>query len=98
MSKWLPREEHQEYGTDESTHSISSSHQVSPKVTWSFQVYLGIMNLTLILFNVQEAMLIGEIMISIMRVTGFSLKENFQDGVEDDQLLPTTCSADCHPD
>ena len=99
MSKWLPLwEEQQEYGIDESTPSISSSHQISPKVTWSLQVYLGIMNLTLILSSVQVVMLIGEIMILIMRVTGSSLKENFQDGVEGDQLLPTIRSTGCHPD
>ena len=50
--------------------------QMPPKVTWSFQVYLDITNLTLIHSNVQVAMLTGEIMIMTMRVTDFNLKES----------------------
>ena len=88
MSKWPLWEEQQVYGTDERTPFISRCHQVLPKVIWSFQVYLGIINLTLIQPNVQVVMLTGEIMITTMRVTGFSLKESSHGGADRDQLLP----------
>ena len=56
MSKWLLQEEQQVYVTHERICFISRCHQVLPKVIWSFQVYLGITNLTLICPNVQVAM------------------------------------------
>ena len=83
------QEEQQVYGKDEKTPFISSCHQVLPKVTWSFQVYLGTINLTLIGPNVQVVMLTGEIMITTMRVTIFSLKESSHSGANHNQILPT---------
>ena len=82
MSKWLLWEEQQVYGTDVRTHFISGCHQVLPKLTWSFQVYLAITSITLIRPNVQLAMLTGEITIMTMRATDFSLKENFPGGTD----------------
>ena len=92
ISKWLPQEEKQVYGTDEKTPFISSCHQVLSKVIWSFQVYLGTINLTLIQPNVQVVKLTGEIVITTVRVTVFSLKENSHGGADHDQILPTTHS------
>ena len=86
------------YGTDETTPFLSRCHQVLPKDIWSFQVYLGTINLTLICPNVQVAMLIGEIMIMTMRVTGFNLKESSHGGADHDQLLQIIRFGDYTPD
>ena len=64
------------------------------KDTWNLQVYLGTINLTLILPSVQVIMLNGEIMIMTMRVTGLNLKGNFHGGPDHDQILLTTLSED----
>ena len=55
--------------------------QMPPGITKAYMEFSGIpwtiISLTLIHPNIQEALLIGEIMIMIMRVTDFSWKENF---------------------
>ena len=90
MSKWWQWEEQLVYGTDENTPSISRCHQVSRKHSWSSQVYQAIISLTSICPNAQVALLAGEIMITTMKVTIFSWKENFQGATICDHALPIT--------
>ena len=77
-------------GQDERTPSISRCHQVLQKHLWSSQVYQAITKLTLIQPSAQAALLAGEIMIMIMKVTDFRWKESFPGATGHDHVTPTT--------
>ena len=94
MSKWQQREEQQASGTEESTPSISRCHQVLQRHLWSSQVYQAITNLILIQPSAQAALLAGEIMTMITKVTDFRWKENFPGATGHDHTLQIIHSSD----
>ena len=75
MSKWLPQEEQQVYGTDERTRFISRCHQVLPKVIWEFSGIPGYYQFDFDMAQCSGSYVNWDITIMTMGATDFNLKE-----------------------